>query len=328
MTRLAHVTLRRPRISRWGLLALLALLWSLSPAQAWAGCKFTNGSTANTVTVTPPSTLAVSAAAPVGTVIWTSSPAMPASAVWLNCQPNGDVSGIVSTVGPQPASSGNPVFPTAIPGLGFQVIRNDTGSVIPVYPNGSVTKGKFELNTSVTVRLVVTGVVNSGSLSGALGSWNFLGVGPALSINLGSPITVASNACSVSSASQNLTVSLPAVATGAFGGTGSTAGATPFSIQLNCPGGATSNTVLLQLDANSPFSSSVLSNSGSATSIGVQVLDGSGNPVQFGTPQAIGTTTSPQIVANFRARYYQTSNNAAGIPGSVSATATFTISYQ
>lgn len=307
---------------------VLALSLMLLSLPAHANCKLTNGTVMTTVTFTPPSAITVSAADPVGTVLWSSAPTAPASSPWLNCQPNGDVTGIVSTVGPQPANTSSPVFPTSIPGLGFQIVRNDNGTVVPVYPNGSVPKGKFQLSTTVTLKLIVTGTVGSGSLSGTIGSWSFLGVGPVENLNLGSPVTVTSNACSVSAGSQNLAVNLPSVSTSAFSGVGSTSGDTPFSIQLNCPGGPGSNTVLLQLDANNPYSSSVLSNSGTATSVGVQLLDGNGTPIQFGTPQNVGVTTSTQIVAKYQARYYQTSSNAAGLPGSVSATATFTISYQ
>lgn len=310
------------------LLGALGLLLALCPSRARADCNFTNGTTMTTATFTPPASISVSAADPVGTVVWTSSPTAPASAPWLNCQPNGDVTGIVSSVGPQPANTASPVFATSIPGLGFQIIRNDDGSVVPVYPNGGVPKGKFQLTTTMTLKLIITGPVGNGSLSGTLGSWSFLGVGAAVSLDLGAPVAIASNACSVSAASQNLVVNLPSLSTTAFAGVGSAAGATPFSIQLDCPGGPGANTVLMRLDANSPFSSSVLSNAGSASSVGVQLLTGTGTPIQFGSPQAVGATTSTQIVAHYQARYYQTSSSNAGLPGSVSATATFTISYQ
>ena len=65
--------------------------------------------------------------------------------------------------------------------------------------------------------------------------------------------------------------------------------------------------------------------SGRAKFVGVQLVDKSFAPVTFGTPALVGTTPNGDYNLTYYARYYVTATPI--VAGSVSATATFTVSY-
>jgi type 1 fimbria pilin len=64
---------------------------------------------------------------------------------------------------------------------------------------------------------------------------------------------------------------------------------------------------------------------GTAANVNVQLLDGSFNPVTFGTAQSLGAAPNGTLSIPYYAQYYAT--GAAGA-GSVKASATFTMTYQ
>jgi type 1 fimbria pilin len=72
---------------------------------------------------------------------------------------------------------------------------------------------------------------------------------------------------------------------------------------------------------------SVISSTGSATGVGVQIIDSSGNPAISGLQATeIASTANGINNLNYSVRYYQTAPTVA--VGTVSATATFTATYQ
>jgi type 1 fimbria pilin len=190
--------------------------------------------------------------------------------------------------------------------------------------NGSVSE-------TFTAQLVVTGPVTTGTLS-AINlmqfNWYIYGISPSqgyfATLTLGSS-TVKAAACSI--AVDPTVVTLPAVTAATFTGKGATTGQTPFNVQLNCQAGTKLAITLATANQQTGTSSVIAPTTGNgyAGNVGVQVLDGSGNPVTFGTAISEGTTTSGAMNLPFYARYYQT---AAGVTaGAVAATATYTLTY-
>lgn len=141
------------------------------------------------------------------------------------------------------------------------------------------------------------------------------------------PVTVSVTACSV--AVDPTVVTLPAVLTSTFTGKGAIAGKTPFNVQLSCPAGANLYITLATSNPQTGVTGVIapVAGAGHAGNVGVQILDGhSGNPVTFGTAISEGTTTNGTMNLPFSARYYQTATGATA--GTVTATATYTLTYQ
>jgi type 1 fimbria pilin len=187
------------------------------------------------------------------------------------------------------------------------------------------------VSETFTAQLIVTGPVATGTLS-AINlmqfNWYVYGISPSqgyfATLTLNST-TVKAAACSI--AVDPTVVTLPAVLASAFTGKGTTTGQTPFNVQLNCHAG-TKLAITLATANQQTGSSSVIAptaGSGYAGNVGVQVLDGSGNPITFGTAISEGTTTSGTMNLPFYARYYATAPGVTA--GAVAATATYTLTY-
>jgi len=66
--------------------------------------------------------------------------------------------------------------------------------------------------------------------------------------------------------------------------------------------------------------------SGTATGVGIQVVDNQGVPVKFGEDTLVGPSKNGDYVLPYTARYYQTGNKVT--PGRADGTATFTLDYK
>ncbi|MBD8874257.1 fimbrial protein [Rhodanobacter sp. DHB23] len=264
-----------------------------------------------------------------------------------------------------PNGSNGIMFATNLPGLALQLtaspvqandrawVRGGPGSTRGFEP-GAVTapssswqciqyKGNGSCSTyggtyggsvseTFTAQLIVTGPVTTGTLN-AINlmqfNWYVYGIGPSegyfATLALGST-TVKSAACSV--AVDPTVVTLPAVLASAFTGTGATAGQTPFNVQLSCQTGASLSITLATANQQTGTTSVIAPTAGNgyAGNVGVQLLDGKGNPITFGTAISEGATSSGTMNLPFNARYYQTAPGATA--GLVTATATYTLTYQ
>ena len=139
------------------------------------------------------------------------------------------------------------------------------------------------------------------------------------------------SACTVVNGLSNpLNVSLGKVSKSAFTGSGSTTSTTRFSIQLkDCPETVTSASVTFggTPDRNNKDILAVTSGTGSASGVGVQLLDKTENPLSLYTASAAYTLT-PGTTTNdlqFGARYIQTGGTVSA--GLANAASTFTIVY-
>lgn len=324
------------------LAVLFGLLLLAMAGRARADCDYTNQP--GTVTFTPPSTITLPDTLTVGTILWTSSPVSPANYPTLNCTGSTD-SGVVNSIGGQAGSGDDTLFPTNVPGLSYRLLHPDATNPLHAYPNQSVSTGRIQFSVATALQLVVTGTIAPGSTynGGQIAQWNvdmcngFYWFGNCWGQRSTNPVEVFNSsgirfiapACTI--VIDPTVVTLPVVTASGFGAPGSVAGQTPFAVQLNCPSAAAGANLAITLATSSPVAGAtgVIANtagSGYAQNVGVQVLDGNGNPVPFGTAISAGTATAGNFNVQLNARYYQT--GATVTAGQVKATATYTITYQ
>ncbi len=320
---------------------LLGLLLLAMTGRAHADCDYT--SQPGTVVFTPPSTITLPDNLSVGAILWTSAPIVPANYPRLTCAGNTS-SGVVGQAG-TPAGSDNTLFPTNVPGLSYRLLHPDGSSPLHAYPDEIIPAGSYNFSVATALQLVVTGPIAPGSVfdGGQLAQWNtdmcnglyFFGAcwgqrsTSAVEVFNSSGIRFVAPACTI--AVDPTVVTLPVVMTSNFNAPGAVAGQTAFHLQLNCPSTAAGADLAIILATNNPVTGAagVIANtngSGFAKEVGVQVLDGTGNPVTFGTAISAGTATAGLFDIPLNARYYQTGAAVSG--GNVKATATYTIIYQ
>lgn len=317
---------------------LLGLVLLAVAGRARADCDYTNQP--GTVTFTPPPTITLPDNPAVGTILWTSAPIVPANYPTLTCIGSTN-SGIVNQAG-APVGGDNTLFPTNVPGLSYKFLHPDTSRLLHAYPDESISAGNIQFSVATALQLIVTGPIAPGSVftGGQFAKWNAdmcdvvwifcarsRGTNPVEVFNSTS-IRFVAPACSV--VVDPTVVTLPTVFASAFTGVGSVTGQTPFNVQLNCPSAAAGASVAITLATSNPVAGATgviapTSGSGYAKRIGVQVLDGGGNPVPFNTAIAAGTVTAGAFNIPLAARYYQTDANPTA--GQVKATATYTITY-
>lgn len=332
---------------RLGGLLLLALLLCLLPlgASAAVNCSITN----NTLSF---GDISVQASAPVGTVLGTSGNA----AITISCTGmpyDNTAQGRVVTMqagnlaardATDPPSGGGIAFATNVPGVALVVtaspvqasdnscLRCGPGStagfeaVTVNYPTTSAT-------STFTAKLVKTGPITPGPLGTIrlMQFWWYVygktaSVGPLSSLSFsGGNVTVL--ACSVNTDSQTLNITLPTISTNALPAATTTAGRTGFKINLTCQSG--SNVSITINTANAGTGTGVIAPStgtGQAQNIGVQLLDGSFNPVTFNSAKSLGATPNGTLSIPYYAQYYRTGSPITS--GQVTATATYTLTYQ
>jgi len=146
-------------------------------------------------------------------------------------------------------------------------------------------------------------------------------------------IRILAPSCQVAVDSRNQSVNLGQEFRNRFRGVGSTTASKDFQVVVNCqasPNGI-ENTVSLTMDAMPDASGfpGVLGTDtglGTATGVGIQVLDGGGQPVAFGLPKELGQSKDGDYVVPFKARYYQVAGEVGG--GQANGRATVTLSYK
>jgi type 1 fimbria pilin len=133
--------------------------------------------------------------------------------------------------------------------------------------------------------------------------------------------------CNVDAGSVNTVVTLPTIGTSSLTGTNSTSSATPFGITLNCQAGA--NVSITMTSTRQWSTNGVIrptTGGGYASNVGVQLLDGNQNPIQWNAAQTIGSVSNGPITIPYYAQYYQTAATVGA--GKVTGQATFTVNYQ
>lgn len=143
---------------------------------------------------------------------------------------------------------------------------------------------------------------------------------------------VTDQTCKVSANSKDITVTLPTVGVGSLASAGTTAGRTPFTINLeNCKAGQVS--AFFETGGNVDAASGRLNNTGNASNVQVQLLSDSSVviPVLANAAQAPVTTKATvakdadSAALNYYAEYYAT---GAAKAGDVATSVQYTINYQ
>ena len=143
---------------------------------------------------------------------------------------------------------------------------------------------------------------------------------------------VTDQTCEVNANSKDITVTLPTVGVGSLGSAGTTAGRTPFTINLeNCKAGDVS--AFFETGGNVDAASGRLNNTGGASNVQVQLLNDSSVfiPVLANATQAPVTTKATvaseggSAALNYYAEYYATGVATAG---DVATSVQYTINYQ
>ena len=237
-----------------------------------------------------------------------------------------------------------PVYKTDLPGVGIAMGRK-------IYRNGcgwettwgvvSSTSGGAGCNSSqlrpngaqFRARLVKIGAITSGRVGAGPVAQGRVFANAAYDPRAVIISTTATQVTVLTCLTPDVLVDLRSHKSSEFKGPGSFTAMTAFNVALkSCPAGI--NRVTYRIDAVTPIvnaaNSVVALNSGStATGVGVQLLDGSGNVFPLGTPKGLGgysTSTGGDYAIPFNARYYQT--GAAVGPGSANTAMTFTMSYE
>ncbi|WP_426687825.1 fimbrial protein [Rhodanobacter ginsengiterrae] len=315
------------------LLAFFALAVS---GRAYANCSDTNSP--GSVTFSPPNgqiTLSNTGAG-IGTILWTSSQATPANYPTLNCTGTTN-NGVVSSYGP-PVGSDETLYPTNLSWLSFRILHPDTSSPLSAYPgNASVPTGNVQFSVASALQLVVTGIIPQGQQgstqqmtipAGQLARWNVDMTSGAKPVEIFMITNIEFVIPTCTAAIDPTVVMLSAVRASAFSGKGSTAGQQPFQVQLNCVSGANLSITLSTANGLNNKSLGVIKNVVGAQNVGVQILmqDGS-TPVTFDNAISEGPTQNGTMYLPFYAQYYQIRKQNVTV-GDVSATATYTLTYQ
>jgi type 1 fimbria pilin len=229
----------------------------------------------------------------------------------------------------------NGVFTTSLAGVGMRM-RDSSGKPLNASATCSTdaslgntgTNGSF--NVSGTVELVKTGVTTSGTITTGWWATGILNTG--VPLNGGSnSISIAGAAirpvsCSVTTATANQTIRMLPVKTSAFGSAGATAGMAPFTLGLSCESGVKVAVTFSSTTGSSGIPSVIASN-GTATGVGIQLLGGSQTPINLDTALQLTSGTTGNMSFQFYGQYYQL-GAAQVTPGTVNASAIFTMSYQ
>ncbi|MBE1159379.1 fimbrial protein [Dyella acidiphila] len=250
-------------------------------------------------------------------------------------------------------------FATNLPGIGVIITGSPTqatsesGSVNDGpnsqagFPVGSVNAGAGKtsgtyggtVTETFTGQLIVTGTISASSV-GSISSnslipfWWYIpgGTVDSSSVNTGNSLNISGGsvvlqACTVQAGSANQTITLPTVNARSLTSVGSTAGLTAFNIALTCQAGA--NASITMTTANAATATGVIApttGTGFAKNVGVQILNGSQQPITFNTAQSLGATPTGTLNVPYFAQYYVTGTPVAA--GQVTGTLTFTMSYQ
>ena len=318
------------------LLAPLVLLLALFAPMPASAVTITLGPSAMQLSPGGPYSQARNAA--VGTVIATATSSISVLGLSGTCS----MTAIFLSASP---ASGN-TYTTGVAGLGVNLYYIIGGTKTQITPGLGLNLPVTPANPgpiTIEADLIVTGPVASGSLTALPNvtvTFAALGLGCGV-LNLTAQTfyvtattpTVSALSCTVSL--PTLTVTLPTVSTQTLTASGLTGGATNFTLLLNCNGTGTGIYVTLTDATLVSNTSTLLSLTplSTATNVKLQILNSSGSAVSYGPDSAsigalnqwfVGSSSAasniPMVV-----QYYAT---GAATAGSVSALATFTLSYQ
>ncbi|MCP6691386.1 fimbrial protein [Pseudomonas donghuensis] len=315
--------------------SFIALLFIGAPSLSFAACKFYDGHSQKTITISIPSSLTLPRDAPNGTIIYQSPDQTFQGAASFQCSTE-FTAGVKNRLGTQ--SSTSSVFPIGTSGLSWQWIF---GSVAFPGLGGRTYKagGYGHNNTTHALRIMKTGDITPGASipAGVIGFWQAETL-ETLAMQIDKSSSIIPQSCET----PDVKVEMGQFDLGVFYDIGDTSKATEFSIQLNnCPSGI--NKVMYSLVPN-PTTPAwdagqgiiELNKTSTAKGIALQILDGNQTPLELKKDHVFSDYTSTG--GNFRiplsARYYRTLPASSGgeddlgvRPGTANSEVSFVMSY-
>jgi len=322
--------------------ASLLTLGTAAPGVALADCIYRPKSNIGTKTVNA-GTVIVYQSAAVGSTIYSSSFIAGWPEVVYCTPPGGTMTYWNQILWGSPVVGMSGVYSTNVPGIGYRVSL--VGTYNPRFPGTytrdfTVSSGNASWAASqrwaVQFSLVKTATrVGNGPLDPVPFARADSGAGasqPYMVLQIGD-IRILAPSCQVAVGSRNQTVNLGQEFRNRFRGVGSTTAGKDFQVVVNCqasPNGI-ENMVSLTMDATPDASSTpgvlgIDTGTGTASGVGIQVLDSAGQPVAFGQPKQLGQSKDGDYVVPFKARYYQVASAVGG--GQANGRATVTLSYK
>lgn len=331
--------------------AFAGVLMLIASGHTWAAATCTG--TANTYTLSMPTSVAVPRDAAVGTMLtgWVSSPAV---TNYYNCtvtssSATGAVFEQVSLTPSGVTVTANGlstvVFNTNIPGVGVAIqartyangcgwqswIDIDAGSWngSACNNNGTVTNGGQAM-----AALVKTGPITGGTVAGGVVMQAAAYVISAVQSPYMSFALTSTAVTVMSCITPNVTVPMGSNPAASFKGAGSTTSPVGFNVALNsCPAGM--NSIQYSFDApggvvNAANGVIALSSDSTATGVGLQLQDSTGKALQFGTQYTLSgysRATGGAYTIPLKAAYSQLTGKAV-TAGTANGLITFTMTYQ
>jgi major type 1 subunit fimbrin (pilin) len=262
--------------------------------------------------------------------------------------------GVGIAIGFQNVDKGN-AWETVTPQAAYTTQAATTNQIRKIVMYTNQVGGTYNTTAQFKVAFVKIGTIRSGFSTGSLRIVDYYPVWYGRSTSSSaltygtknlqySNITISSvqfnvvpPSCDITTDSANASVTLQPASVKAFTAIGTTANPKNFNINLvNCYKLPVIS-MTLSGNANPDYagaaSKGVLASTGGATGVGVQLLNnqtGTPVPIALGTPTGMGTVTgngqSDSYAISLVAQYIKTTN--AMTPGTVSASATFTLTYK
>lgn len=351
-------------------LLLLVLAWPGVSSALSGTCALTPGFQPYTINMPLSGSVTVGRDLPIGRVIYRQMFTTTTPHVSVTCQPGDYVLRSEITSPPYPLSSyvspnfGAKVYNTNIPGIGVAFTSSDNSNwAFPIDNNARTYTSTTTIGNTPgiwgylilikTANTVGSGTITSASLPTGRTSMVGSNLTPMHYITFSGSVNVVARTCTT----PDVSVPLGNHVLNEISGAGSTTSWVSVPVRLNnCPAffgrtdnmtydtGQTdrsllfSNTIQYRVDpttaiVNAAQSVMALKPDGvnpTATNIGIQMGDPSGNPVGFGTAKdsglALTQTDGASYTINLRARYYQTAANPTA--GQANGAATITLTYQ
>lgn len=248
-------------------------------------------------------------------------------------------------------------YATNVPGIGIQVSISPGMSGYDVTPGdqqanayivGHVPAPNGSLTVTYTAQLIVInnngGKVNYGTISNGTALLNYYWYvrgcqsvsggcnGKQISTSLGTELSLASGTiiaaptCTINAGSAAQVITLPAISTATLAARGSVSGMKAFSIGLTCQTGV--NATIAWTSSQSTTTAGLMTSTGTANNVGVQLLDQDQDPVVWNTATTVtGASAGGVVTLPYYAQYYRSGNGNVSV-GTVSSKATFTVNYQ
>ena len=303
-----------------------------------ASCVHT-GASPSQAYITVDSRLTVSAADPIGTVIYDSNIRFATRMAYRCTAAHGQRAGFTQSF----THIGEGIHRTDLEGIGIKITGSETGArSFFSWPVPTITHpaGTTDVTPWYRLQLIKTGPVTSGVLffpqtiiSHAFEPYTPANTARLTMVQTRVEVVSADPTCAVDPGSKTIPVNLRDHPAGFFDAVGKATAPQPLEIRLNCVGGSSGSRLNVSYtvsDASNPGNQTSiisLASNASADGIGIRLLRNDNTPIVLGTRQPGGTVGAGPVTHRIPlfAQYVQTATRVT--PGSAPGRATFLMSY-